>query len=228
MIFYLEAICDASTLPTWSGYETLSVPGTILSGQTVSYTCSQTQSMIPVGSEAWDPDSNSAIELTCIDGAFVHPPGMSGTPPPCVESSSIICNSRPEPPENTNLEYVNIKLGENADGEDINKNKYRPGEKAYYVCTDPAAIIKPNGTNLFDIPCQEGVYNFDTALAEDKVGWPECFLEPICDSLPDPPSNTHMIKATKGDSVRLGDYVKYECELRDLYWETPKDVRHFI
>ena len=118
-ILYSEAICDPNTLPTWTGYDK-TIPSVILSGQTIGYTCSGAQSMIPVGEEAWDPESDGSIDVTCIDGAFEQP--KDGTPPPCVTSTNIECNSRPEPPANTELEYQNIKP------------KYRPGEHAYYVC----------------------------------------------------------------------------------------------
>ena len=94
---FTEAICDQSLLPSWSGYETTTLPNVILSGQTIGYTCSETQSMIPVGEEAWDPESDGMINVTCSDGAFERP--QAGDPPPCVPSSNIECNSRPEPPE---------------------------------------------------------------------------------------------------------------------------------
>ena len=223
-LHHQEADCDKSTLPgvygqgntikVWAGYETSTLPDVILSGQSIAYSCSQTQYMLPVGSEAWDPESNGLLEVTCIDGVFEKPQGVSGDPPSCVESSSIICNSRPEPPTNSELEHV-----------DTGKNKYRPGEKAYYVCKNNASIIQPNGTNVFDIACQEGVYNFNTDLA-NEIGWPNCTVEPICDNLPDPPESTHMIRATKGSTVRLGEHVVYECAQKDKYWETPAAVRN--
>ena len=213
-IFHPEAICPSTDLPTWTGYQYDSLPGVILDGQSIGYSCSQTQEMIPVGSEAWDPDSNGKVEVTCINGEFAHPPGVSGTPPACVASTGIICNSRPSPPEASGLEYI-----------DVNKDKYRPGEKAYYVCINNEAIITPNGTNMFEIPCEEGVYNFNTDLA-NAIGWPTCQAEPICDNLPIPPETSLMIKATEGDSVRLGDHVVYECEKKDEYWEIPTGVRN--
>jgi hypothetical protein len=214
LFFNPEAICASSILPSWTGYQYESLPDVILDGQSIAYSCSQTQEMIPVGSEAWDPDSNGKVEVTCINGAFELPPGVSGNPPACVQSNGIICNSRPSPPESTELEYI-----------DINKVKFRPGEKAYYVCKNGEAIIRPNGTNMFEIPCEVGVYNFNTDLA-DGTGWPTCQIEPICDNLPNPPEASQMIKATEGDSVRLGDYVVYECEKKDEYWEIPTGVRN--
>ena len=171
--------------------------------------------MIPLDyAEDWDPDSNGEVDVTCIDGTFEFP--NSGTPPDCVDSSPnnrpLLCNSRPVPPSDTKLEQIGDKI------------KYRPGEKAYYVCENSEAIIKPNGTNMFDIACQEGVYNFDNDLA-NNVGWPTCVLEPICDNLPEPPAESLMTKATKGTSVRLGEHVVYECTKKDEYWYTPQDVR---
>lgn len=161
--------------------------------------------MIPVGEEAWDPESDGMINVTCSDGAFERP--KAGDPPPCVPSSNIECNSRPEPPEVAGLEYQNIKA------------KYRPGENAYYVCKNNESIIQPNGTTMFPIPCQEGVYNFDADLAAGN-GWPSCTVEPKCVDLPEPPEASLMIKATDGDSVRLGDHAVYECAKKHLFWET--------
>ena len=203
-ILYSEAICDPNTLPTWTGYDK-TVPSVILSGQTIAYTCSGAQSMIPVGEEAWDPESDGSIDVACIDGVFEQP--KDGTPPPCVTSTNIECNSRPEPPANTELEYQNIKP------------KYRPGEHAYYVCKNNESIIQPNGTTMFSIPCEEGVYNFNTNLAAGN-GWPSCTVEPKCVNLPEPPEASLMVKATEGDSVRLGDHVVYDCAKKHLFWET--------
>ena len=200
-----EAICDKSTLPSWSGYEKTTLPNVILSGQTVGYKCSAAQTMIPVGHEAWDPESDGMIDVTCIDGTFEQP--TAGTPPSCVDSSNIECNSRPEPPSSSGLEYQNVK------------SKYRPDENAYYVCKNNESIIQPNGTTLFSIPCETGVYNFNADLAAGD-GWPECTVEPICVDLIEPPVESLMIKATKGDSVRLGDHVVYECAKKHLFWET--------
>ena len=161
--------------------------------------------MIPVGEEAWDPESDGSIDVTCIDGAFDPP--KAGTPPPCVDSSNIECNSRPEPPADSGLEYQDIKA------------KYRPDEKAYYVCKNNESIIQPNGTTMFSIPCEAGVYNFNSDLAAGN-GWPTCTVEPKCVDLPEPPEASLMIKATKEDYVRLGDHVVYECAKKHLYWET--------
>ena len=132
-----------------TGYKYDSLPDVILDGQSISYSCSTTGQVIPIGSEAWDPDSNGKIEVTCINGAFKLPDGfeLPLDPPACVQFT--LCSSRPTPPEASGLEYI-----------DINKDKYRPGEKAYYVCKDSEAIIKPNGTRINDKTIQEISDNF--------------------------------------------------------------------
>ena len=158
------------------------------------------------------------LEITCIDGSFEVPTAGLSSNPQCIDSSSgtIVCNSPPPPPAYSGLEYVFT-----------GKIKFRPGEKAYYVCTNPEAIIQSNnGTNMFEVTCPDpinGQYNFDSDLASG-IGWPNCTVEPVCDILPDPPANTKLIKATKGDKVRLGENVVYECKDKAKYWETPNYV----
>ena len=53
------------------------------------------------------------------------------------------------------------------------------------------------------------------------AGWGNCIKEKTCSGLPDPPSETGLVKQTQGDSVKLGEHVVYECQRRAEFFETP-------
>ena len=184
----------------------------MLSGQSLVYECSDSQDLIP---ESLDPDSNGKLEITCIDGSFEIPATLASSQ--CIDAQSatpnyIACNAPPAPPDNSKLSRVVTE-----------KTKFRADEKVYYVCENKEAVILPNGTNMFEIACPNPIgvhYDFNPSA----IVWPSCTLEATCDNLPNPPASTFLIRATKGDSVRLGDHVVYECKDKAKYWETPNYV----
>lgn len=148
---------------------------------------------------SFDPDSNFALEVNCVDGEFIRPVW-----PEACEPESL-CSVVPNPPAGTN--------GINLIRQD-NRTEFRHGEFAYFACQNPTAVLDDDsGRNVFEIEC----------LPDDTFGnvvWPNCFLEPTCTNLPDPPVSSKMVRATKTDSVKLGEYVQFECAEKDKFFET--------
>ena len=59
------------------------------------------------------------------------------------------------------------------------KGKFRVDEAAYFGCTDPEAVLeKTADVNIFELKCTA-----DDTWATD---WDKCYVEPVCENLPDP------------------------------------------
>lgn len=79
----------------------------------------------------------------------------------------------------------------------------------------------PQGSVLFALQCQEA----PGGAAPPGFGtpqWPNCYTEPVCDSLPDPDAASLLVRATADTKVRLGQEVIYQCKDKDRFFETPE------
>jgi hypothetical protein len=88
------------------------------------------------------------------------------------------------------------------------------GESAYFACSNPDAVLDDgSGLRVFSLPCPASLsYN---------VTWPNCILEPSCDSFPQPPASSGLELATKTSTVLLGNFINYQCTRRAEFYETP-------
>lgn len=90
-----------------------------------------------------------------------------------------------------------------------NKTRFRVDEAAYFGCTEPEAVLKNEAdVNIFELKCLTGGVwdtNFD-----------ECYVEPVCDNIPDPEvresgnGGTGCSHPFPRDCVRPGRGVTYE------------------
>eukprot|EP00094_Tigriopus_californicus_P010586 TCALIF_10213-PA protein Name:"Protein of unknown function" AED:0.03 eAED:0.03 QI:9/0.8/0.81/1/1/1/16/76/1266 len=194
------ADCKGETLPNLlaPSFMTTSTSSSDLvpSGQQIQYKCSNPGEMLPF---EFDHDSNFALEVNCVDGAFIRPVW----PQACVVES--LCSVVPNPPDGT--QGINLIRQDN-------RTQFRHGEFAYFACQNPVAVLDDDsGRNVYEIEClSDGTFG--------NVQWPNCYLEPTCTNLPDPPVSSKMVRATKTTSVKLGDYVLFECAEKDKFYET--------
>ena len=98
----------------------------------------------------------------------------------------------------------------------------RVNSHAYFICSDPKAFVNDDsGLNTIWIACQpegEDVQDFPT-----DYEWPLCIRETECTDLPLPSEASRLQKSTKiGDSVKIGEYVKYTCIDKASFHETPE------
>jgi len=167
----------------------------VRNGLKISFTCKNAGEMMPA---FFDTDSNFAMEVECEDGNFVKPPW------PLECDAEVVCENVPAAP----TEGVDIPLERLDD-----RQKFRVGEKAYFGCSNAEAVLNDNsGMSVFELECKAG-----GVWADD---WGTCYLEPTCTGLPTPPDTSDMVKATKGDSVKLGERAVYECKGRSEFFET--------
>ena len=75
------------------------------------------------------------------------------------------------------------------------------------------------GLNTIGISCQpDGI---DVIDFPTDYEWPKCIRETECVELPLPTDESRLQKSPKiGDSVKIGEYVRYTCIDKDLYHET--------
>ena len=75
------------------------------------------------------------------------------------------------------------------------------------------------GVNSIGISCQpDGI---DVIDFPTDYEWPKCIRETECVDLPLPTDESRLQKSPKiGDSVKIGEYVRYTCIDKDLYHET--------
>ena len=154
-----------------------------------------------------DQDSNFALEIFCIDGSFQAP---SIWPSECQELK--VCSAIPEPPE------ADIKLVKAH-----NRTQFRDGEFVYYTCQDPKAIVLDeyaSGLNTWSLLCD--LSSEDEVDFPAEIDWPSCYRETECTDLPSPSEESRLQLAPYiGDSVRIGDFIRYSCIDKALFHETP-------
>ena len=199
--FSLAAFCRGSDLykisPPAFLKPSTTVADIIVDGQSVSYVCRNSSLLIP---EELDDDSNFVLEVTCFDGTFEVP--RNWPPEKCIEN--VTCVDFPEPPVHTELLRA-----------DHNK-EMRPGDMAYFVCKNPEMLLKPNGSNMFSASC--GQAKLSTII------WPNCTLEPVCVDIPEPSNESLLTRGNTETMVKIGEYVRYECKNKELFFETPNEV----
>ena len=177
----------------------------IIAGQSIYFECPEGQ-MLPF---EVDQDSNFQLEVICIDGIF-QPPVW---PNQC--QVELVCRDLPEPPQDPEIKFVRSD----------NRTKYRNEEQAYFTCEDPTALIDDDsGLNTIGIVCQiEGA----TLAFPADFEWPNCVKVTQCKDLPEPSAESGLMKHPKiGETVRVGEFVRYTCKEKDNFYETP-DVRVF-
>ena len=93
--------------------------------------------------------------------------------------------------------------------------------EAYFICEDEKAIVNDGrGLNTIGIFCRpdDNVPDFPT-----DYEWPQCVRESECIDLPTPSEESRLQKSPKiGDSVKIGENIRYICIDKDKYHETPQ------
>ena len=151
------------------------------------------------------------IALDHISGRFVRP----NWPTSCLPEST--CTVVPSPPSADALPSGSVAL-QRAD----DRTAFRDGESAYFTCVDLEGVIDDDsGSSVYAVVCsaEAGAGAGGGAFVEPPT-WPACVVEPTCGGLPVPDAGSGLVKATKGDKVKLGERAVYECEKRAEFYET--------
>ena len=93
---------------------------------------------------------------------------------------------------------------------------------AYFICEDSKAQVNDDsGLNTWGLMCD--LSNFVDFPSTEEVEWPQCVRDTECANLPQPSEESRLQKAEYiGESVRIGEYIRYVCIDKDLFYETPQ------
>jgi hypothetical protein len=95
--------------------------------------------------------------------------------------------------------------------------------KMQFKFQDPLAILNDNsGLNMNAVECPTETMSAANLDFPASPVWPTCFVQTVCDDLPEPDANSLLMRSTVEDSVKVGEYVKYACIDKAQFFETPK------